>query len=313
MNSNFARCGTHVVALMALAACTAHDGGATSPGSLLPPPAMLRAKAGVALLYVSDPIGNDVAVYHASGSKQSPIATITKGIAGPAGLTVDGKGDLFVANTAGNSVTEYAPSGTSPQATYSQSVLGPVDLAVDGAGTLYAANFYSFVGSAVEFPSGSQKPSLTIANPCSCYPVGLTLDAKGNLYVAYDDYYEQTLVFEYPPGSTKGTSLGLEFNQQGWEAAGLAFDKRANLLVADATLPGVQIYPAGKESPSKTVGKRGSPRFIALDSTEQSVFVTDTTANAVEEYAYPSFQMTNVITNGLKSVYGVALSPAASL
>jgi sugar lactone lactonase YvrE len=266
-------------------------------------------RASSPLLYVSDPIGNDVAVYHASGSKQSPIATITKGIAGPAGLTVDGEGDLFVANTAGNSITEYAPNGTSPETTYSQSVLGAVDVAVDGAGTVYVANFYSFVASVVEFSSGNQKPSLTIADPCSCYPVGLTLDAKNDLYVAYDDYYEQTLVYEYAPGSGKGVLLGLQFNQTRWEAAGLAFDKSANLIVANATLPGVQIYPAGKLSPSTTFGKRGAPRFVALDSTEKSVFVSDTSANAVEEYAYPSGRMTNVITDGLKSVYGVAVSP----
>jgi hypothetical protein len=294
---------------MALAACTAHDGGAIPPVSPSLRPAILRANGGGALLYVSDPIGNDVAVYHASGNKQHPIATITQGIAGPAGMAVDDAGNLFVANTTGNSVTEYARNGTSPEATYSQGVLGPVDVAVDAAGTVFVANFYSFAASVVEFPSGSQKPSLTIADPCSCYPVGLALDAKDNLYVAYDDYYEQTLVYEYAPGSTKGASLGLQFDQTRWEAAGLAFDKSANLLVANATLPGLQIYPAGKLSPSKTFGKRGSPRFTALDATQNTVFVSDTAANAVEEYAYPSGRMTNVITNGLKSVYGVAVSP----
>jgi hypothetical protein len=308
MSSNGAPRRVGVVAFLALAACTARGGGAIpTVSSLKAPAAIFRASS--ALLYVSDPIGNDVAVYHESGSKQSPIATITQGIAGPAGLTVDGEGDLFVANTAGNSITEYEPNGTSPETTYSQSVLGPVDVAVDSAGTVYVANFYSFVASVVEFSSGSQKPSLTIADPCSCYPVGLTLDSKGDLYVAYDDYYEQTLVYEYAPGSTKGVSLGLQFNQTRWEAAGLAFDKSANLLVANATLPGVQIYPAGKLSSSKTFGNRGAPRFVALDSTEKSVFVSDTAANAVEEYAYPSGRMTNVITSGLKSVYGVAVNP----
>jgi hypothetical protein len=312
MSSNGALRGGRVFAVVALAAC-AHGGGGVPPVASNPPPAVFRATAGSELLYVSDPVSNDVAVYQTNGSKQTPIATITQGMAGPAGLTTDGQGDLFVANTAGNSVTEYAPGGTSPKATYSQGILGPVDVAVDGTGTLYVANFYSFVASVVEFPTGSQKPSITISNPCSCYPIGLALDAKDDLYVAYDDYYEQTLVYEYAPGSTKGTSLSLQFAQLRWEAPGLAFDKNANLLVANATLPGVQIFPAGKLSASKTFGKRGSPRYVALDSTQKSVFVTDTTANAVEEYAYPSGRMTNVITNNLKSVYGVAVGPPATL
>ena len=313
MSSNFALRGARVVALMALAACTSHDGGSIPLVSSKLPQAIFQAKAGAATVYVSDPVSNDVAIFHASGSNRNPIATITEGIAGPAGLAVDGEGDLFVANTTANSVTEYAPNGTTPEATYSQSVLGPVDVAVDNAGTVYVANFYSFAASVVEFSGGSQTPSVTIRNPCSCYPTGLALDAKDDLYVAYDDYYEQTLVYEYSPGSITGASRNLQFGQTRWEAAGLAFDKSANLLVADVTLPGVQIFPAGKQNPSQILGKHGSPRFVALDSTEKNLFVTDTAANAVDEYAYPSGRKTSVITNGLKSVYGVAVSPAAPL
>jgi hypothetical protein len=93
----------------------------------------------------------------------------------------------------------------------------------------------------------------------------------------------------------------------------LVFDKSSALVVADATLPGVEIFPRGSLHASKTFGQRGSPRFAQLDENERHLFVTDTARNAVEEYDYPSGALANVVTSGLKSVYGVALSPRAPL
>lgn len=263
-------------------------------------------------VYVSDPSANDVQAYAGSGQHRAPIATITQGIAGPAGLTTDDSGNLYVANTTNNTVTEYARNGSSPIATYSQDVLGPVDVAVDDSGTLYVANFYSFVQSIVEFSNGDKSPSLTIEDPCSCWPVGLALDAQENLYVAYD-YYAQTFVYKYAKGSKNGVSINYQFGQPQWEAAGLVFDKNSNLIAAVATLPGIEVFPSGQQNPSKTFGKRGSPRFAQLDPAETNLYVTDTANHQVDEYRYPSGKLTNTISSGLKSVYGIATSPRAPL
>jgi hypothetical protein len=270
------------------------------------------ATKGAAVVYVSDPTANAVNVYSATGHNQSPMATIKNGIGGPAGLATDNSGNLYVANTAGNTVTEYAPKSSSPAATYSTGLLGPVDVAVGDDGNVYVANFYSFAASVVEFTSGNQKPSLTIVDPCGCWPIGLALDGQANLYVAYE-YYSQTFVYEYAKGSTKGVALNYQFGQANWEVAGLLLDKASNLLAADANLPGVKVFPAGSGHSSHAFGKRGSPRFIAFDTGERNVFVTDTARHAVEEYAYPSGRLKNVITNGLNGVYGVAVSPRAPL
>lgn len=288
-----------------LAACSARSNPPLLPAAH---PLVHAPSSGAALLYVSDPVANDVEVYSAAGHDQAPALTITDGIKAPAGLTTDGSGNLFVANTAANTVTEYAPKTTSPSATYSNGVLGPVSVAVDGNGTLYVANFYSFAASIVEFSSGSKNPSVTIGDPCSCYPVGLTLDASDNLYVAYDDYYEQTLVFEYPKGSTKGTELDYQMGRTRWESAGLAVDSSSRMIVAVATLPGIEVFQSG-EYPVRTFGKQGSPRFVALNASQGDLFVTDTARKAVEEYVYATGRLRDVVTKGLKSVYGVALSP----
>ncbi len=264
-------------------------------------------------LYVSDPIGNAVNVYLIAGHSQRPVSKLTKGIDGPAGLAADSAGNVYVANTLKNTVTEYRPNESAPERTYSQDLLGPVDVGVDSNGTVYVANFYSFGDSIVEFPAGSTKPSLTIRNPGSSYgglyPLGLTLDANDTLYVAYQDFYSQTWIYAYALGKTKGLERNLNFGLTRWLAAGLLFDKAANLLVADGSLPGIQVFRPRKADPSKTFGKQGSPGFLQFDSDERDVFVVDTADNSVEEYSYPAGTLINTITSGLKSAYGVTVSP----
>ncbi len=297
--------------LALLCGCALHS--ETLPPIAIPLQIATDLTSAEARVYVSDPLDDSVKVYRALGRNRAPIATIKNGIHGPAGLTVDPGGDLYVANTTSNTVTEYRRTGSAPIATYSQGVLGPVAVAIDDAGTLYAANFDSFAQSVVEFAKGSTSPATTISAPCGCYPIGLTVDSQGDLFVAYDNFFEQTVIYEYAQGSTYPVAVNLQLGTTRWETAGLLFDKHANLLVGNATLPGIQVFPPGDKNPRRVFGKRGSPRFLQFDQSESSLFVTDTARGVVEEYRYPKVKLADVISIGLKSVYGVAVSPRAPL
>ena len=128
---------------------------------------------------------------------------------GPAGIAIDSKGDLFVADQADNRVEEYTPSSPT---SYPQ-----VGVTVAGAGG-----------------QGSGLNQLY-------YPSGVALDAKGDLFVS--DTLNNRVV-EYAYNSSTGTyassgtvaagtgTAGTGLNQLD-EPEGLAFDAKGDLFVAD--------------------------------------------------------------------------------
>ncbi len=77
------------------------------------------------LLYVSDTESGDVYVFNYP--KGTPAGTIT-GLTDPGGECVDAKGNVFVTNTGGSNVLEYAHGGTAPIATLKDPGFFPIGL-----------------------------------------------------------------------------------------------------------------------------------------------------------------------------------------
>ena len=129
-------------ALFSAAGCA---GGSSIPAQslTLAPPSALEsgaAKKCKERLYVSSYKLNYVDIYCMKGKNQAPIGKITDGINGPEGLAVDAKGNLYVTNTPGNDVTEYARGSTTPKFTYSAELGDPAGVAVDTSRNVYVTN-----------------------------------------------------------------------------------------------------------------------------------------------------------------------------
>lgn len=266
-------------------------------------PAAKKAKH---LIYVSDFIDNAVEIYSAAGSNQSPIGEITDGISGPEGEYVDEHGDLFVANASNETVTMYPHGSTSYKLQYTGFAY-PTNVTAGRNGWVYVVDL---VGEkVVEFPKGSTRPKLTID---ITYPQGVALDSKNNSYVEYNTGAHGAGpgdVDEFAPKSTKPKDLKLPIV---W-AAGDAIDAKSDVVAADqgsGSNAAVYVFPPGSTKPSETIDQGMEDPFrIAFDSKYKHLYVADPEVNALLVYDYSSGKLVNSITNGLKSVYGVAVSP----
>jgi hypothetical protein len=264
-------------------------------------PAAKKAKH---LIYVADFTGNAVEIYSATGSDQSPIGQITDGISGPEGICVDDRGDLFVTDVTNQTVTMY-PHGST---TYKRQYTGfayPTAVAAGKNGWVYVSDL---VGEkVVEFPKNSTRSKVTID---ITYPQGVALDSKNNLYVEYNTGAHgggPGDVDEFAPKSTKGDDLKLPIV---W-GAGDAIDGKSDVVVADqgsGSNAAVYVFPPGSTEPSETITQGMEDPFrIAFDKRFKHLYVADPEVNKLLVYDYSSGTLVNSITNGLKSVYGVAI------
>ena len=108
-------------------------------------------------------------------------------------MTIDGRGNLWVANLSANSLTEYSalPNGdVAPLATiagFATRLNGPQGLALDSTGLLVVADTYD--NSITEYQptaNGNVLPIRRIAGSATglSFPIGVDVDATGNLYVS---------------------------------------------------------------------------------------------------------------------------------
>jgi hypothetical protein len=292
------------------------------PGHLVAAPragGWTHAAKGQHLIYLSDD-GNSgtgaIEIYPAGGQTQSPIGSITNGIADPQGIATDTAGNLYVANSGANTVTVYPPGQTSPSTTYSSGVGTPYDVSVGKDGTVYVANAFatSGGGSVTEYPAGSTYPNLTITNG-SQNAVATVLDKANNLYVAcYSFSTSGVEVDKYAPGSTNGTNLALDLPAPSYPVYSLAFDHHGNLVLWYEDLyqqtKYLATFPPGATEPSATL-PGGSfldiVTGIAFPKSRKAVYLASGNVNEGDELVYPRGTPLDVI--GLDAAAGVAVSP----
>jgi hypothetical protein len=112
-------------------------------------------------------------------------STVSNGLASPTGVTVDGAGNLYIADSYNNQIIKETFSAGG----YSQSVLlsisDPLGIAIDGSGNLYISD--GIDNQVVkESPSGGGYAATVVAPNGSSLlaPQGVAVDGSGNVYIA---------------------------------------------------------------------------------------------------------------------------------
>jgi sugar lactone lactonase YvrE len=266
------------------------------------------------LLYVAD-LGNEqIDIFKQHGANQQPIGTITSGVNFPGGMTVDSKGNLYVANERESdsefSVNIYAKGSTSPTTVITKDLSTPTDVAVGTDGTIYVSNFNELDNGYVSvYPKGNVKKEYRISDFNGGAPLSLALDKSGNLYAMYDtNDTGGSAVNEYAPGATTGTNLNLTFKYGG----GIQVDDSGNIVVVEQLQPSAfLIFPPGQTSPSKTILLPNSDQSfdMALNRKNGQMFADDQSINQVDDLSYPHLKVKHAVATGFEEPTGVALSP----
>jgi len=137
----------------------------------------------------------------------------------PAGVFVDGSGNLYVTDVDNNRIQEWAPGATSGITVAGTGVYGsspsqlayPHDVFVDGSGNIYVADATNSriqewapgatAGNTVAGSSvGATGGSAGLLN----YPTSVYVDGSGNIYVADQN---NNRIQEWAPGATAGTTV----------------------------------------------------------------------------------------------------------
>jgi sugar lactone lactonase YvrE len=224
--------------------------------------------------------------------------TVGSGLNNPQGVTLDGVGNAYIADTANNRVVKVSlAAGT--QTTVGTGLNSPISIALDAAGDVFIADFGN---SRIEevTPSGVQTtvPASGLKNPR-----GVAVDAAGDVFIADS---ENNRVLEVTPSGVQ-TEVGSGFSFPG----GLAFDAAGNLYVADIGNDRVEeITPSGVQS-TVPATDLALPTALAFD-TAGDLFIADYSHGRIEELT-PSGVQTTVPAIGLTFPQGVAVDAAGDV
>ena len=290
-------------------------------------------------LYVSDLVNNMIRKITPAGSV-STLADVSAGFNEPAGIAVDPSGNVYVAENENHRIRKITPAGVVSTVAGSDSgergntngsgaaarFNAPAGLTLDAAGNLYvsdngnkqirkitpAGEVSTFAGSGI---FGSTDGNGTSASFKS--PIGIVIDASGNLYVADS---RSNLIRKISPtgdvstfagsgaeGSTNGNGTLASFNAP----EGIAIDASGNLYIADSENNLIRkINHAGDVTTLAGNGSLGAdngaaetasfiqPYGVALDASG-NLYVADTYNNLIRKITQSAYTITPALPAGL--------------
>jgi uncharacterized protein (TIGR03437 family) len=252
-------------------------------------------------VYVADRDNNRIRRVGTDGAISTVAGTGTAGnsgdgglaveaqLSGPESVTVDGAGNLYIADTGNQRVRKVTPDGKIAAAT-NLGLLSPVYAIPDGSGNLYIADD----GAGKILTAGSSGVPATLVAGLSS-PRGLALDSLGNLY--YTEAGAARVSVRSPAGIVSSIGAG------SWNIPrGVAVDRGGNVYVADTGLQQVlQVAPSGGvtviagtgsaglsgDGGSATAAQLGFPWDVAVNGSGV-IAVADLDNNRVRDLAPPA-------------------------
>lgn len=232
---------------------------------------------------------------------QSTLASVPAGA--PYGLTIDGAGNIYLADNANGLVIKVA-AGSRSQSTVVSGLNGPAGVAQDGAGNLYIADSQNNRVVMVPDENGTLNGGdLSVVNASGLAgPQGVALDGSGNIYIA-DTGNGRVVELAATGGGQATLASGLT------NPHGVALDAAGNVYVASDSQ--VSEYPAGGGVGTLLGAGYSTPHGVAVDASG-AVYVADTGNARIVKVAAGGGSQSILAVAGLTGPPGVAVDAAAN-
>ncbi len=221
------------------------------------------------LLYVGNDDTNAVDIFPLTGPNQQQIGTISNGVDGPWGLSLDANDSLYVANGRDGTVTVYSYGSTIPSMMYSDVGQALYALA-DSTGHVFVSGRNDHgLGHVLEFNAGRNR---VIAHQQLGYEMdGMAEDGQGNLYVAFRGKAHGSIA-EFGPGLSNMQRLRMNIDQP----QGLLVDNAGNIVVVESAADRIDVFPTGATTPSLTltISANGHLAELAMQNNETTLWVS---------------------------------------
>jgi sugar lactone lactonase YvrE len=195
------------------------------------------SRTGAAIMFGKG-FDNPIATAYLSGTGVGPEVTFPPGVqssvAGglnkPSGIAVDGRGDVFVAESSTGNVYKFFVNGTYSKMSVASGLNDPIGLALDGAGNVYVATSSGVYKETADSPilQGGFTQSQIVTDLPDINAIAV--DAQGNLYLTSSvlaDVHKETLRAN---GSYAESAIGYGITRP----RGVAVDARGDIFILNA-------------------------------------------------------------------------------
>jgi len=230
----------------------------------------------------------------------NPVTTlVSSGLNSPAGVAVDGAGNVYIADTGNSAIEEWNATTQQLTTLVSSGLASPQNVAVDGAGNVYIAD--SGNNAIKEWNATTQQVTTLVSSGLN-RPTGVAVDGAGNVYIA--DYGHSALK-EWNATTQQVTTLvssGL------FIPYGVAVDGAGNVYIADYGHNAIKEWNATTQQLTTLVSSGlNTPTDVAVDGAG-NVYIADFRNNAIKEWNATTQQVTTLVSPGQLG-YGAGIGP----
>jgi hypothetical protein len=285
-------------------------------------------------LFVGE-FGNSTITEFAPPYTGVPIVFGTAGgtpVNGAQWVTSDSAGKVFVTNYFSTQVLEFNPPYTAASTAafvLSTGVSGPQSLVLDASSNLFVGNYGTGTVTMYTQPflgAGSTPPSASFLNPSNSvnlHPWGMTLDAAGDLWVAWEFFgvSATTAIAEYTPPFTPNQTPAVTITNGILSPYSVAVVKtpgafQGYMFAANnsgAGNGGVLMFVPPVTSSSTGTALTGTMNPVALYTDPQGdLYVANSGNNTITVYAPPYTSANNpvaTISTGISGPFGLITTP----